>query len=328
MCVYSGRDETSGAVSTANYEARKYGVRAGVPIKFAIARLKGTNAVFLPVRHERYSEISQGVMQTVSGYGEKFGYASVDEGALDITKASEGDYAKAGRLAEKLKFEILEKFRLTCSVGIGPSPLVAKIASDVNKPNGLTIVRPQEVEAFLSPMGVGKIPGIGNKSAEFLESGGIRTIEDLRNADPGMLVESFGRKTGAWLMNAAKGVDESEIGAEGGQKQLSRIKTMKQDTRDLETLMRETAELADELGAELRERRLSYKAVGVMLVDESLKAYSKARTLSHPSEDVFELRKASRELFAQIISETGAQFRRAGLRVDRLESREGQQTLF
>lgn len=328
VCVYSGRSAESGVVSTSNYDARKYGVRSGIPIKNAIEKLRGTNAVFLPVRHERYSEISQGVMEIVSAHGEKFEYASIDEGYLEISQATGMDYDAARGIGERLKNEILAKFHLTCSVGIGQNKLVAKIASEIVKPNGLTVVLPAETEEFLAPMGVGKIPGIGAKSGQYLEKMGIRTVSELRRADPGMIAEAFGKRTGGWLINASKGIDESEVGAEGEQKQISRISTLKQDTRDLQAIMEAMGPLISDIANEIRERNVSFSIAGVALIDENLKGYAKSRTIAHPTQDEGEIRKIAEALFADIIRESRFQFRRAGIKVERLESRKGQKTLF
>lgn len=327
VCVYSGRDETSGVVSTSNYEARKYGVKSGMPIKIAIAHLKGTGAVFLPVDHELYSRISQGVMEIVSTYGEKFEYASIDEGVIEISEAAHRSYGEAKEIAEKIKKEILGKFHLTCSIGIGPNRLVAKIASDFRKPNGLTVVKPDEVGAFLEKMDVDKIPGIGKKSRDFLATMGIHVVGQLRDADPALLGEAFGKKTAGWLINSAKGIDETEVGIAWEQKQVSRIMTLKNDTRDLDGIMNSMKPLVQEIADEIREMEISFSSVGATLIDENMKTFTKSRTLAHPTGDANEITKIAKMLFAEIISETKMNFRRAGIKIEKLEKRKGQKTL-
>lgn len=327
VCVYSGRTKESGVVSTSNYEARKYLVKSGMPIMEAIAKLKNVDAVFLPVRHERYAEISQGVMEILSRYGERFEYASIDEGILEITEASGGNYENAEKIAEKIKREISGKFHLTCSVGIGPNRLIAKIASDFRKPDGLTVVKPNEVEEFLEGMDVGKIPGIGRKSSEFLFGLGVRTIGALQKADPTLIVEAFGKKIGGWLINAAKGIDESEVGVLEGQKQISRITTLKRDTRNLEEIMKVVEPLIADISKEMKERNISFESIGVTLIDRNLKTYAKTRALPHPSGNAHDAVKIFEELFGAIIKETKTNFRRAGIKVEKLESKKGQKTL-
>ena len=326
--IYSGRDETSGAVSTSNYAARGFGVKAGVPIKEAMRKLAGKNAVFVKARHERYAEVSEGVMRVLLEYGEKFEYASVDEGVLELGESANHDFGKAEEIAKGAKAEILKKFGLTCSIGIGPNKLIAKIASDFKKPDGLTIVKPDEVQAFLDPMPVGKIPGVGAKSGEYLASLGIKAVHDLRNADPGKIVEVFGKKTGGWLLNAAKGIDDSEVGNSSEQKQISRIATLKRNTRNIEELMKAAEPLVLDIENEVKERELSFSVVGANVIDEKLKTFAKSRTLSHPTQGGEEIRRTVRELYSEILGETTTDFRRAGLKVEKLESRKGQQTLF
>lgn len=328
VCIYSGRDTTSGVVSTSNYEARRYGVKSGLPIRTAMRKLKGTDAAFIPARHERYAEVSQKVMETLARYGEKFEYVSIDEGVLEITKASDDDYGKAERIALAAKQEIREKTGLTCSIGVGPNRLIAKIASDFRKPDGLTVVKPDEVEGFLAEMDVGKIPGVGAKTREVLNAAGIRTIAQLRDAEPGFLAEAFGKKTGGWLINAARGIDESEVGAQQGeQKQISRIMTLKRDTRDVDEIMDAMEELIRDIGKEVLENKLTFRAVGASVVDETLRTHSKSRTLPRPAEDAAQIGRAARELFAAIAAETKTAFRRAGVKVEGLASAKGQKTL-
>lgn len=328
VCIYSGRDKTSGVVSTSNYEARKYNVKSGIPIKRAIQLLDGVKSIFLPARHKRYVEVSQGVMQILSKYGEKFEYASIDEGFLEITQAAQGNYANAEAIAKTLKKEIKDKFHLTCSIGIGPNKLIAKIGSDFNKPDGLTIVKPENVQEFLDPMEVEKIPGIGPKAKEALASLGIKTIGELRLTDPTKIVEMFGKKIGGWLVLAAKGIERSSIGNEGEQKGISRMLTLKRDTRDLEEIICAVQELINDIASEIKERELTFSSIGVNLIDKNLKTYAKSRTLSHPTQNKNEIKRIVKELFGEIISETDNVFRRAGIRVERLMSTKGQKTLF
>ncbi len=327
VCVYSGRTSESGVVSTANYEAREYGVKSGIPIKEAIARLKGADAVFLPVNHALYSKISLGVMEVLAKYGEKFEYASIDEGILEISAASRGNYENAKAIAETIKREIFEKFHLSCSLGVGPNKLVAKIASDFRKPDGLTVIRPGEVAQFLNAMEVRKIPGVGKKTGEFLGQMGIRTIGQLRKAEAGMIVETFGKKTCGWLMNAARGIDKSEVGGAEEQRQISRIATLKRNTRNVDEIMGAMRGLIKDISDTLRENDLAFSVIGVNAIDENLKIYARAKTLPHPNEGANEIRKIARELFSRLMEETKANFRRAGVRVEKLESKKGQKTL-
>src|SRR3972149_11287926 len=141
-----------GVIATCNYEARKYGIKSGMPI--STAWQKCPSAIFLPVRFELYGEASHAVMKIFRQYADKFEQMSVDEAYLDVSNRCKS-IEEAEELAKKLKKEVLEKEKLTCSVGIGPNKLVSKIAAGENKPDGLTVVRPDEVRSFLNPKKVG-----------------------------------------------------------------------------------------------------------------------------------------------------------------------------
>jgi DNA polymerase IV (DinB-like DNA polymerase) len=150
VSVYSGRTEDSGVVSTANYLAREYGVRSGIPISVAKNRLRDADAVFLPVDHSFYGEVSEKVMTVLRGYADRFERVGIDEAYLDVTERARGDFATAAEIARSTKKEIHSQLGLTCSIGIGPNRLVAKIAADANKPDGLTVVEPGALQEFRS----------------------------------------------------------------------------------------------------------------------------------------------------------------------------------
>jgi len=165
-----------GVVATSNYLARAFGIHSAMPI--SIAYRKCPEAVFMPPRMDSYKEASMAVMEIFRSYADKFQQVSIDEAYLDISHID--DYDAARVLAEKIKKEVLEKEKLTCSIGIGPNKLVSKIAANENKPDGLTVVLPENVNVFLDPMPVRKLHGIGPKSAERLNSLGLETIKHLR----------------------------------------------------------------------------------------------------------------------------------------------------
>ena len=150
VCVFSDRGGDSGAIATANYVARKYGVKSGMPIKFAKKRLEQvTDAVFLPTDFDYYSDISQKAMMTMRQYADIFEYVGKDEAFIDVSKRCEVDFNKASHIAQQLKNAVREAVKMTCTVGVSANKLVAKIASDFKKPDGLTIVPPDKIESFL-----------------------------------------------------------------------------------------------------------------------------------------------------------------------------------
>ncbi len=161
--VYSGRTEDSGAVSTSNYIAREYGVKSGMPLFLAKRKLEGKDAVFLPVDHTYYEQISGKIMGSLRGFAEAFEQVSIDEAYLDVSSKVQCSFENARILAQKMKNEIKGQLRISFSVGIGSNKLLAKIACDSQKPDGLTVVTPQEIHDFLSPLPVDRLLGVGKK---------------------------------------------------------------------------------------------------------------------------------------------------------------------
>lgn len=218
--------EGRGVVSTANYAARKYGIRSAMPISEAYRRCP--TAVFLPVDFALYERVSGRIMQILFGCGDAHEQVSVDEAYIEFQN---GDFDAAAKIAAEIKKKIFEAEGLTCSVGIGPNPLVAKIASDFKKPDGLTVVRPEGVEEFLAPLDIQKIPGIGPKSGEALRQKSIQMIGDLRNVERAELVRMFG-KWGNEMYDKAHGLDDSPVGEAHEIKSIGEQETFEHDTLD------------------------------------------------------------------------------------------------
>jgi len=219
--VVVGADPKGGAgrgvVSTANYKAREYGIRSALPIKSAWrlseeAKERGEKAcAFITPSFNRYNPASEAVFAIVAKYVPRYEQSSIDEAYLDLSHL--GTFKKAQEEMEKMKKEIRRTTKLSSSIGIGPSKLVAKIASDVDKPNGLTVVRPSEVENFLGKMSVRAIPGIGPKAGESLKKMGVEIVADARKYSWEELEKRFG-KWGFVLYERVRGIDEREVRVE------------------------------------------------------------------------------------------------------------------
>jgi DNA polymerase IV (DinB-like DNA polymerase) len=175
VCVFSDRGGDSGAVATANYTARKYGVKSGIPIAFAKKRLEERkDAVFLPVDFDFYSETSEKAMEIMKSSADVFEYVGRDEAYLDVTKRVDGNYETASHLAQQIKNSIRDKIKLSCSIGISPNKLISKIASDFQKPDGLTVVSPDKIEIFLEQLKIRTIPQMLSEAVD-----GINAIKDI-----------------------------------------------------------------------------------------------------------------------------------------------------
>jgi DNA polymerase IV (DinB-like DNA polymerase) len=319
VCVYSGRTEDSGAVATANYIAREYGVRSGIPISLAKKRLKDNkDAVFLPIDREYYQTVSDRIMSVIRVYADLFEQVGIDEAYLDVTDRVQGDFGEARQLAYKIKDDVKEREGVTCSVGVAPNKLVAKIASDVQKPDGLTIVRPEEVRTFLAPLPADRIIGIGSKTAKKLEEMDVKTISDLANYDVVRLIQEFGKTLGNYFHNASQGVDDSPVEERGEVESISRITTLKENTRDINVIMQKADELCDDVHGKLLERGVNFKSVGIVMIMKDLTVHSRSKTFETPMYDVDVIKRTARELFDKLLNESTNVARRVGVRVSSL----------
>jgi len=315
VCVYSGRSEDSGAVSTANYIARKYGVKAGIPIYLAKKKLKDVDAVFLPVDHEFYDEVSEKIMRILRSHADRFEQVGIDEAYLDVSRKVNGDFEQAEKLAKKAKDEVKAHEKLTCSIGIGPNKLIAKIASDIKKPDGLTVVKPEQVESFLSPLPVSSLIGVGRKTEEKMVAMGIRTVRDLAEYDAQRLIEAFGRNLGTYFHKASIGIDDEPVQERSGVESISRISTLKKNTRDLELITEKTNHLCDQVYEHLAQSGLSFKSVGIVAVMTDMSILSRSETFENPTDDLEVLKKTAKELFERLLKESELEARRVGVKV-------------
>jgi DNA polymerase IV (DinB-like DNA polymerase) len=325
VCVYSGRSQDSGAVATANYIAREHGVRSGIPIALAKKRLKDIEAVFLPMDRPYYEEISDRVMSLLRGYADSFEQVGIDEAFLDVSERTKGNFKEARWLAFEVKDKLKAQEGITCSIGVAPNKLLAKIASDVQKPDGLTTVEPDEIEGFLSPMPVGRIIGIGAKTEKKMGEMGINTISNLAKFDVQKLVETFGKTLGAYFHNASLGLDDQPVQDRGEAISISRIATLKENTRDLDLIVEKTNNLSEEVYSGLAERGLSYRSVGIVVVMTDLTVHSRSKTFENQMNQVDAIKKTVKELFEKFLSGSTHEVRRVGVKVSGFEKQEKEQ---
>jgi DNA polymerase IV (archaeal DinB-like DNA polymerase) len=275
-----------GVVSTASYAARRYGIRSALPISRAwrlaeAARRRGQpETVFLRGDHRLYREVSARIMAIAAQGSDAFEEASIDEAYVDVS--SLGDLGRAEAHAKALKAQIVEREGLTCSVGIGPNKLVAKIASDFKKPDGLTVVAPEAVQGFLDPMSIRKLPGIGPKSETFLLARGIRTVRELREVDPARLIEWFG-KWGDEMSERARGISDSPVSNEWERKSVGEQETFERDTLDQALVLERARALANGVFERLRSEGFGgFRTVTVTVRFENFVTMSRSRTEAAP----------------------------------------------
>jgi DNA polymerase IV (DinB-like DNA polymerase) len=311
-----------GVVSTCNYEARKFGVRSGMPISKAWKLCP--QAVYLPVNYELYTKVSERIMSLLRKYADKFEQWGIDEAFLDVTSKVK-DYAEAEVLAKEIKREIHEREGLTCSIGVGPNKLVAKIASDYRKPDGLTIVREEEAENFLAPLPVRKLLWVGRKTEQKLRAMGITTIGDLAHYDPTALAEVFG-VMGTQMFLMAHGVDKSEVEERGEIKSISRETTFEEDTSNFEFVLANLDKLSEEVYKDVLNRNLYFKTVTVKVRYENFETHTHSKTLPLITNSLEELKKTLKELL-QTYLKPNRKIRLIGVRVSNFTSAEKQKTL-
>lgn len=325
VCVFSGRTEESGVVSSGSYSARTFGIKAGMPI--SMAKQKCPSAHFVPVRHERYSSLSDSIFSILLSAG-PVEVASIDEAYVDLTTRSGGDWNKAEQLMKDCQSQIKKEFGLSCSVGIGPNKLVAKIASDFQKPSGFTIVQPENISSFLDPLPVKKLLGVGPKTEELLLSHAIQSVADLRITGLSDLISWFGSAKGQYLFFSSRGVDESPLEPDREKKQQSRIWTLKQDAEAAAGVQETLHAYADELWDETAGRGQFFTQISVVGVSVRMNQSSKSKTLLLPCASREQFVKELEELMLLLFESADLPLRRVGIRVGGFSSAPKQKRLF
>ncbi|PVX23118.1 MAG: DNA polymerase IV [Candidatus Bathyarchaeum sp.] len=311
-----------GVVSTSNYTARKYGVKSGMPISKAWRLCP--DAVFLPVNYSLYQRVSSQIMAILQSYSDKFERWGLDEAFLDVTSLVK-NFEEAEKLAQKIKKEVYEKQRLTCSVGVGPNKLVAKIGSDFKKPNGLTVVRADDAQAFLSPLGVRKLLWVGKKTEKRLNLMGIKTIGDLANYNASILVEKFGA-AGTQLHLMAHGFDNSTVQEHWERKSISRELTFEEDTSSSTLILDTMTALSNDLHQELTVSNFTFRTITVKVRYENFETHTHSKTLVLFTDRLKDIQKSARELVEDYLC-PDRKIRLLGVKLSNLFSTENQTRL-
>ena len=279
--VIVGGTGDRGVVAAASYEVRRYGVHSAMPMREALRRCPDAACVRPRIGH--YAGVSKQVFAVFHEFTPLVQGLSLDEAFLDVT-AGTGDLGDGERAAHEIKRRILERTGLTASVGVAPNKLVAKIASDLRKPDGLVVVRPDEINAVLDPLPIRKLFGLGAKTAPKVEALGIHTLGELRQASAARLRPVFGRYTERVLQRAA-GIDTRPVVPDQDEKQISAEETFDADIADHARLRSEIVRLADKVGAKLRSRELTTACVTVKIRRKDFTTYSRQRHFEPPTQE-------------------------------------------
>jgi DNA polymerase IV (DinB-like DNA polymerase) len=311
-----------GVVSTSNYRAREFGVKSGMPISRAWKLCP--EAVYLPVNYELYAKVSDEIMNVLRKHADKFEQWGIDEAFLDVT-SQVNDYTSAEALARQIIDEIHGKEGLTCSVGISSNKLVAKIASDFQKPNGLTVVKEEDVEKFLAPLPVRKLLWVGRKTGQKLENMGVGTIGDLARCDATVLTDAFG-ELGKQFHLMALGIDKGEVQERTQIKSMSREMTFQEDTDDFEAILKALDKLSEELSEDALQKHLHFRTVTIRIRYANFETHTHSKTLPFVTDRLQDVEKAAEELLKPYLAQN-RKIRLIGIRVSNLVSSEKQRTL-
>jgi DNA polymerase IV (archaeal DinB-like DNA polymerase) len=298
-----------GVVVACSYEARRFGLKSGMPISSAYRLCP--DAVYLRPNWRLYDKTSEDVMATLKSLAVSFEQASIDEAFLDITGRVDGEH-EAEAYALRVKQAVKQNHGLTCSVGVAPNKSAAKIASDMHKPDGLALVPFDSVEAFLSPLPVSVVPGIGRKTQEFLKERGIEKVGDLQKLGGTELVSWFG-KNGVWLWGVVHGQEMVEVRQQEIPKSLSVERTFQEDLSDYSRIGGAAAQAASELIRRLKQSGLVYRVAGIKIRFRGFETHTREKTLVSYTDSEDALKAAVRVLLKEF--QVGKPVRLIGVRV-------------
>ena len=308
----SGDPSKRGVVSTANYEARKYGIYSSLPLRTAYKLCP--QAIFLPVDYDVYASVSRrfkAVLLDITATVEDVG---IDEAYLDISDKPETDE----EICKRIKAGIYETTGLTCSIGIAPNKLLAKIASDMEKPDGVTILIDDDIESRLWPMPIRKLYGIGPKTEEHLKAMGIETIGQLAALPVETLVHRFGPSYGHYLYEAARGIDESPLITSWEPRSFSRETTFQVDEKNWQAIARTLAELIREVVSDLIRKGYAARNVSLKIRYSDFHTVTRACSISKAVQKEEDIRRLAFSCLKRV-ELTGRKVRLVGVRVGSLE---------
>jgi len=304
-----------GVVAAASYEVRRYGVRSAMPMRQALALCP--TLVCVPPRMARYKEVSGRIFALFEAVTPLVEGLSLDEAYLDVT-ASRAARGEPRDIAAQLKSRIRSELGLTASIGVAPNKLLAKIASDLEKPDGLVLVEAGRVAEFMAPLSVRRLPGLGRKAGERVEQAGLRTLGELAAAPEPLLRQLFGRHS-AHLRDRARGIDERPVSADHSERSISAEDTFNGDVSDVSRLHAELTRLVDRLAYRLRSKGLVTGCVSVKIRRHDFTTFTRQRRVSPVTHDTRAIAAIARSLLANwLAGEPGARLRLLGVGVSEL----------
>jgi DNA polymerase-4 len=322
--IVGGDPERRGVVASASYEARPFGIHAGMPL--SKARRLCPQAIFIRANFSRYREASNRFMEILADFSPDIEPLGLDEAYLDVTGCEE-PYGSPRQLARAIKERINKELNITASVGIATCKVVAKIASDLCKPDGLLEIASGKEQAFLNPLPIAKLPGVGEKTEQSLKEMGITTIGELASLPLDTIKRQFGA-TGAVLHSYSRGIDEREVEAPGEAKSISQELTFAHDTLDRNFLEANLHNLCQEVCQELRSQNKSAKCVAIKLRYADFKTITRQVTLQEASDVTQVIFTTAQQLLNKTLAKQEKPIRLIGIRVSSLVGEEKQLRMF
>ncbi|MHA1728163.1 MAG: DNA polymerase IV [Promethearchaeota archaeon] len=267
-----------GVISTCSYEARKYGLHSAMPISRAFNLCP--NGIYLRPNFSKYGKVSEQVMKILKSYSDIFQQTSIDEAYMDLTEFC-SDYKEAKKIAEDIQKEISDKLEITCSVGIAKTKTMAKIASDYNKPNGVTVVEPNFSKLFLKDLDITRIPGIGKKTKFYFNKKGVKKIGDFFKIGQDQLIKMFGKR-GTWIWNVITGQENRPVMESHSRKSLGKERTFLQDKTDRKKVIENLLNLNKKTHQKLREKGFYYRTITLKIRFKDFSTYTRSKSfLTH-----------------------------------------------
>ncbi len=271
-----------GVISTCNYEARKYGLHSAMPISQAYK--KCPQGIYLRPNGKKYLSVSKEVMAILKVYSNDFQRVGADEAYLDLTEIT-NNFLEAEHMAKDIQKEVQNKIGITISIGIAPTKSLAKIASDENKPNGITVVKPEGISNFLKDMDITRIPGIGKKTKLYYYKKGIKNIGDIINTPLHKMIQLFG-KQGKWIWNVINGFDNRMVKEfHEERKSISAERTFYTDTQDFEEILSRFEDINKKIHKIVNKHHITYRTITLKIRFERFQTFTRSKTLPYHIQD-------------------------------------------
>ena len=304
-----------GVVLSANYEARKFGIRAAMPV--GRAKRMAPHAIFIAPEHHRYSEISERVMAIFHSYTPLVEPISLDEAFLDVT-GSQKLFGSGREIAAKIREQVEKEEGITCSVGLAQSKFIAKLASQHCKPNGMLEIKPDRILEFLHPLPVRAIWGVGPKTAESLERLGLHTVSDIAHTPRATLIRALGESTGASLYELAWGRDYRDVIPDEPEKSIGNEETFSEDLDNPEEILREFLRMTEKATARLRERSLFAKTISIKIKFADFSSLTRSKTVPIAIDNTHDTYEVVKALYLALRND-GARIRLVGVSFSQLQ---------